>query len=146
MRDVAYLAHGTELLARAKAGAGQHADALEVVDEALELLESTDMTPAIESLQRLREELERARDLVRAQAPASAPDGSASLSPIEQLTARETEVLALVATGLSNREIAKRLCVSVGTVKTHMHRILAKLDAPNRTRAVHRARLAGVIA
>jgi ATP/maltotriose-dependent transcriptional regulator MalT len=66
-------------------------------------------------------------------------------SKIEELTARELEVLQLAATGLSNREIAKRIYVSVGTVKTHMHRILAKLDAPNRTRAVHRARAAQLL-
>jgi LuxR family maltose regulon positive regulatory protein len=142
LRDVAYLAHGTELLARAKAAAGLAEDALEVVDEALELLETTDMQPAIERMQALRGELGRGPRL-GASAPATVE--LVADPPVEPLTPRETEVLGLVATGLSNREIAKRLYVSVGTVKTHMHRILAKLDAPNRTRAVHRARVAGLL-
>jgi NarL family two-component system response regulator LiaR len=51
------------------------------------------------------------------------------------LTKREREVLALVAQGLSNQEIADRLVLSVGTVRLHVSNILAKLDAPNRTSA-----------
>ncbi len=51
------------------------------------------------------------------------------------LTAREREVLALVAAGLSNNEIAQRLVLSVGTVRLHVSNILAKLGAPNRTAA-----------
>jgi len=52
-----------------------------------------------------------------------------------QLTNREREVLALLAAGLSNKEIASRLTLSVGTVRLHVSNILAKLDAPNRTTA-----------
>jgi NarL family two-component system response regulator LiaR len=51
------------------------------------------------------------------------------------LTPREREVLALLAAGLSNHEIADRLVLSVGTVRLHVSNILAKLDAPNRTSA-----------
>jgi two-component system, NarL family, response regulator LiaR len=53
----------------------------------------------------------------------------------EDLTTREREVLALVAGGLSNKEIAQRLTLSVGTVRLHVSNILAKLGAPNRTTA-----------
>jgi two-component system, NarL family, response regulator LiaR len=53
----------------------------------------------------------------------------------EDLTTREREVLALVAGGLSNKEIAERLTLSVGTVRLHVSNILAKLGAPNRTTA-----------
>ncbi len=53
----------------------------------------------------------------------------------EDLTTREREVLALVADGLSNKEIAQRLTLSVGTVRLHVSNILAKLGAPNRTTA-----------
>jgi NarL family two-component system response regulator LiaR len=53
----------------------------------------------------------------------------------EDLTTREREVLALVAGGLSNKEIAKRLTLSVGTVRLHVSNILGKLGAPNRTTA-----------
>jgi LuxR family maltose regulon positive regulatory protein len=59
---------------------------------------------------------------------------------IEPLSDRELEVLRLVAEGLSNREIADRLVISVGTVKTHVHNILGKLDVRGRTQAAARAR------
>jgi NarL family two-component system response regulator LiaR len=52
-----------------------------------------------------------------------------------ELTNREREVLALLAAGLSNKEIAAELTLSVGTVRLHVSNILAKLDAPNRTTA-----------
>ena len=51
------------------------------------------------------------------------------------LTPREREVLALLAAGMSNNDIARRLVLSVGTVRLHVSNILAKLGAPNRTTA-----------
>jgi len=51
------------------------------------------------------------------------------------LTPREREVLALLAAGLSNNEIAEKLTLSVGTVRLHVSNILSKLGAPNRTSA-----------
>ena len=59
---------------------------------------------------------------------------------IEPLSERELEVLRLMAQGLSNAEIAQRLIVTVGTVKTHVHSILEKMGATNRSQAVARAR------
>jgi LuxR family maltose regulon positive regulatory protein len=64
--------------------------------------------------------------------------GSASL--MDPLSERELEVLELLATGMSNQQIAAELVVSVDTVKKHVSHILAKLDAATRTRAVARAR------
>ncbi len=57
----------------------------------------------------------------------------------EQLSARETEVLALVALGLTNAEIGRRLYVSEATVKTHLLRASAKLGVSGRTAAVTKA-------
>lgn len=56
------------------------------------------------------------------------------------LTPRELEMLALMAEGLSNREIAERAFVSENTVKTHASRVLEKLGAARRTQAIQRAR------
>ena len=63
----------------------------------------------------------------------------------EPLTPREGEVLRLVAEGLSNREIARRLFVSERTAKFHVGSLLAKLGAANRTQAVALARERGVL-
>lgn len=54
----------------------------------------------------------------------------------EPLTARELEILALVATGLSNKEVGRRLRITVQTVKNHVHRVLEKLQCHRRREAV----------
>ena len=56
------------------------------------------------------------------------------------ISKREYEVLELIASGLSNQEIADSLFVSVSTVKTHAASIFAKLDARRRTQAIQRAK------
>ena len=66
-------------------------------------------------------------------------------SPVEQLTMREHDVLALVADGLANREIAGALAISEHTVKFHLASIFGKLGASTRTEAVQRGLRLGVI-
>ncbi|RLC62551.1 MAG: hypothetical protein DRI80_06120 [Chloroflexota bacterium] len=58
----------------------------------------------------------------------------------ETLTKREVEVLRLIAQGLSNRAIAERLVIGEGTVKSHVHRVLSKLNVTSRAEAAARAR------
>ena len=59
--------------------------------------------------------------------------------PTVPLTPREMDVLRLLSQGLTNREIAGQLFVSVGTVKVHVERILSKLGVSDRTQAAVRA-------
>lgn len=65
---------------------------------------------------------------------------------VEPLSARELEVLRLLAAGKPNRTIADELSVALDTVKKHVTRILAKLGAANRTQATARARELGLLA
>lgn len=66
-------------------------------------------------------------------------------APLAQLSAREEEVLKLLATGETNRQIARRLFVSEETVKSHVAAILRKLAVPDRTRAAVLAVKAGLV-
>lgn len=82
------------------------------------------------NVQRRLVELLRA-DPAPAGGPASAPAGGPA-EPVEGLTRREVDVVRLVAEGLSNQQIARRLVLSEATVKTHLNHVLAKLDVDGR--------------
>jgi DNA-binding NarL/FixJ family response regulator len=69
---------------------------------------------------------------------------TAAASPFPQLTEREHEVLGLVARGLDNTAIARRLGVSGKTVRNHVSNVLAKLQVADRSAAITRAREAGL--
>jgi LuxR family maltose regulon positive regulatory protein len=64
---------------------------------------------------------------------------------VKPLSDRELEVLRLLADGMTNRQIAEQIVVSVSTVKSHVHHICNKLDADNRTKAVAHARQVGLL-
>ncbi len=76
-----------------------------------------------------------------------APDtqSQANLALVEPLTERELEVLALVAAGMTNREVADHLVLSVGTIKVHTRHIYQKLGVSSRTQAVAEAAELGLI-
>jgi len=94
------------------------------------LIEETDDPALRDRLLRIH------RDLGGGRTPRS---GRCPLGP------RELDALRLVAIGASNVEIAAELGLSPQTVKAYMHSAMQKLDAPNRTAAVHAARLAGLL-
>jgi LuxR family maltose regulon positive regulatory protein len=76
---------------------------------------------------------------------ALSPPHPVSSSLVDPLSSRELEVLQLIAAGLSNGEVATRLVVTVGTVKSHVNHIFSKLDVTSRTQAIMRARSLGLL-
>ncbi|WP_369363857.1 response regulator [Streptomyces sp. CG4] len=84
------------------------------------------------------------RLLERLSQPEPSPSATAEALP-DGLTARETEVLRLIADGLSNQEIARKLHVSTATVKTHINNLFAKTGLKDRAQAVRYAYSKGLV-
>lgn len=78
------------------------------------------------------------RALHRHEAPAAVP--AAAPEPATPLTRRESEVLELLGRGFTNKEIGNALCLSVATVKHHVHHVLEKLNLSRRADAMRRVR------
>jgi DNA-binding NarL/FixJ family response regulator len=105
-----------------------------------ELFEAVRVVAAGEALLSPRVTRRLIREFARLRpSPPAAPEG------LRELTPRETEVLRLVAEGLSNAEIAERLVVSEETVKTHVSHVLKKLGIRDRAQAVVVAYESGLV-
>ena len=78
--------------------------------------------------------------LTRRRAPGSAFERNDAAIRSLGLTPRECEILALLASGQSNKEIARQLEISPNTAKTHIASVFQKLDVQRRTQAIHKAR------
>jgi len=72
-------------------------------------------------------------------------DAGAEASHQQLLTAREGEILGLMAAGMTNPQIAAQLVIGAGTVKTHTLTIYRKLEVANRTQAIVRAQKLGLL-
>ncbi|MFN0093609.1 MAG: response regulator transcription factor [Dehalococcoidia bacterium] len=106
--------------------------------------EAGDLVRAVEALLGERPgfvPIDLARWIARSGGP---PAAGGAPKPPQVLTAREREVLALVARGMTNGEIAAALLISVNTVRTHLHTLATKLDASSRTKLLARARGLGI--
>jgi DNA-binding NarL/FixJ family response regulator len=97
-----------------------------------------EIAEAINAVHRGETHLDPAVQARLVDAVVGAPGSAPSQLP-DDLTPREAEVLALIAQGLSNAEIAERLVVSSATVKTHVNRIFMKTGARDRAQAVRYA-------
>jgi DNA-binding CsgD family transcriptional regulator len=129
-------------IARSQARAGAVLRALGRTAEAKPLLSAATTTARRLGAEPLLREL---RSLGGVPVPRSG-NGPAAQRSVESLTAREREVLGLVAQGRSNRQIGEQLFISAKTVSVHVSNILAKLGAAGRTEAVAVARHRGLLA
>ena len=126
--NVYELARARTRLAAVLKATGDSVGAQELADQAREVAHRIGSVPLLDELRRLG---------TTARPRATRPDG--------ELTAREAEVLVLVAGGRTNREIGRRLYISDKTVSVHVSNIMAKLGAGSRTEAAAIARRDGLI-
>jgi DNA-binding CsgD family transcriptional regulator len=115
-----------ELLLEEPADDSERFEALEHLETAIPELENMRMEPS----------LERALSLCRTYPARSRRHVAVRPPAIDALTAREREIVSLMMTGLTNREIAQRLVITEGTVEVHVKHVLSKLGLRSRTQVV----------
>jgi len=113
-----------EVIARAEAGVAGYVTRDASIQELVQVVESAARDEAICSPRIAASLLRRVAALAAEQAPALA---------VRRLTSREREVVRLIDEGLSNKQIAGRLCIEPATVKNHVHNILEKLHVRRRS-------------
>lgn len=112
---------------------------------------ASDVLPRTRLLERLNQTqpghsfIKQVLDAGRAEAPSGPSSPPSGQAPGAMLTQRETELLPLLAEGLSDKEIAAKLHISPETVKSHLQNIYRKLNARGRIGAVKAARSLGLI-
>ncbi|NJN16248.1 MAG: hypothetical protein HC822_08215 [Oscillochloris sp.] len=126
-------AQAAELITRIRPACSEHAAAESALIRARSLAQEHGAAP-------LAQHIERELARLTAQARQLHQLDASGTATFDALSERELEVLRLVAEGASNQTIAATLCISIGTVKSHLNHILSKLDARSRTEAVARAR------
>jgi LuxR family maltose regulon positive regulatory protein len=134
-------------LARAEAllALGQPAAARVAALRAKELAHDSGDGAVLRDASTLAEQIPKADASPRGPEGRPAPIPSPGRTLVEPLTARQTEVFRLVAAGLTNRQIATELFVTLGTVKAHVHAICGKLGAGSRVQAIVRGRELGLL-
>ena len=115
---------------------------------AVDAIAAGDLAFTPEITQRLVEAFHRTQDQQAADVAAEAAGRTAPAAPggpSEELTTRELDVLRMVGTGLSNTDIAAKLLLAEATVKTHIYRVMAKLDLASRAQVVVYAYETGLV-
>jgi len=134
-------------LAEALAESGRRDEAQQELLQAAEVAERLGAAPlrsALADLARRARLADRPAPAMGAVRASGRPGGTAARDPLAGLTAREVEVLRLLAAGMSNREIAAELFIATKTASVHVSNILAKLGAGSRTEAAAIAHAHGV--
>jgi LuxR family maltose regulon positive regulatory protein len=105
------------------------------------------MLSLLRQVQRKKIAPEFAADLLVSSAQSTGSEALASgrREPFEPLSEREMEVLRLIASGLSNKQIAGELVIAVSTVKSHINHIYGKLGVRSRTQAIAKGQALGLL-